>query len=949
MKAATFHELSAFSGNGYCWEFCSTGSNPMEIELVEKPTSINDSSRFYVLEPSGGHALASLRNLLLPISEKWKYCTVCVDYYETVASGMGGIVPIGGELGGGTLGRGGADRVLLVAPGKDKLFLVGLKGKVVPPPDLSISLEIPGLEISLVDDKPQEVGLVTVNNISVEFLLGTTPVGSHRSLRFKIGRVQLDNQLPWIRYPVLLGPSKKSRGSLPMIAFSMVQLEGRRGRSFYPFVSVRISEEVQLALSEPIIWRLMEIFAQITESIHEVSSLSSSSHQVIADSPLRIRLLTIPDVDLSVSFQGDPLDRPRHKVGAIISRIMDLANFQGASITVHGLEWSEIRSMRSMFNEELRQAVQSEILGVSLSLLRNFGVIGGATRVLGMLSEGLARLTGDESTNLYKREREGSSQASRSEITDLGDGLLEGAGAFGNSVMRGFRGLIEKPLSGAKSSGVEGAVKGVAKGLVGVVSNPVSGMLDAMSATAEGFGATFTKDINDIVVLQRQRLPRLCSSDMNLQPILRDGSARQATLEQLGQSLLWNSILRFSKIPAKLSENSHSSTNRKDSGNRIDRNTLEGYVEHFVLPNDYVCILTTQRIIYLFCNGFANLEAAVEVGHTNIAPQHVPEGNIQWSVKYEDVLALELKWASKDSNHPDGLIVHRYALSHNEDLPMALLLPCFQGTPQASQIKLIIGIVIKRTFQESAHADQEWAERHRVKKSMPKDTSVEDLPFRMPCVGYEHKWNTNPSRSPVIHFWRPIPPPGYNPVGDVATLDPEEPPQPVACFRNDLILRPLVDQTRATDNYSEEGNPATSPPSEFSLVWRHNGSRKVTVWMPIPPRGYYAMGAIIMGNINVPNSDDYLCIRDDLTSPTRVFDSPIWSYDPETFGIGFTGEVSFSSLQNMALRPQRWKVSLWPIDSSTRAFMAIRGKHRPPDGVARTLKDMEESSNKGSI
>lgn len=42
-------------------------------------------------------------------------------------------------------------------------------------------------------------------------------------------------------------------------------------------------------------------------------------------------------------------------------------------------------------------------------------------------------------------------------ITDVGDGMLEGAGAFGSSVLRGFRGLIEKPLQGAQQAGAKGA------------------------------------------------------------------------------------------------------------------------------------------------------------------------------------------------------------------------------------------------------------------------------------------------------------------------------------------------------------------------------------------------------------------------------------------------------------------------------------------------------------
>lgn len=46
-------------------------------------------------------------------------------------------------------------------------------------------------------------------------------------------------------------------------------------------------------------------------------------------------------------------------------------------------------------------------------------------------------------------------------ITDVGDGVLEGAAAVGSSFLRGFRGLVEKPLQGAQKGGLEGGWAGV--------------------------------------------------------------------------------------------------------------------------------------------------------------------------------------------------------------------------------------------------------------------------------------------------------------------------------------------------------------------------------------------------------------------------------------------------------------------------------------------------------
>ena len=51
------------------------------------------------------------------------------------------------------------------------------------------------------------------------------------------------------------------------------------------------------------------------------------------------------------------------------------------------------------------------------------------------------------------------------------------------------------------------------------------------------------------------------------------------------------------------------------------------------------------------------------------------------------------------------------------------------------------------------------------------------------------------------------------------------------------------------------------PPKEYSLIWRFNGSRPISMWMPVAPEGYVAMGAVVLGAADVPSLDDYVCIR----------------------------------------------------------------------------------------
>lgn len=51
--------------------------------------------------------------------------------------------------------------------------------------------------------------------------------------------------------------------------------------------------------------------------------------------------------------------------------------------------------------------------------------------------------------------------------------------------MEGVGGVICKPISGAREEGVEGFLKGVGKGTVGLFMRPASGVVDFASGTVD--------------------------------------------------------------------------------------------------------------------------------------------------------------------------------------------------------------------------------------------------------------------------------------------------------------------------------------------------------------------------------------------------------------------------------------------------------------------------------
>lgn len=110
---------------------------------------------------AGGGAAAPQPHLVL--SAGARLATVTLGYWEQLATVPGGLARIGGEggrAGGGPLGRGGLDRLLQVAEGKQPLLAGGAGGAAAAggaadAPDFHLVFELPGLELSVVDGTPQ--------------------------------------------------------------------------------------------------------------------------------------------------------------------------------------------------------------------------------------------------------------------------------------------------------------------------------------------------------------------------------------------------------------------------------------------------------------------------------------------------------------------------------------------------------------------------------------------------------------------------------------------------------------------------------------------------------------------------------------------------------------------------------------------------------------------------
>ena len=123
--------------------------------------------------------------------------------------------------------------------------------------------------------------------------------------------------------------------------------------------------------------------------------------------------------------------------------------------------------------------------------------------------------------------------------------------------------------------------------------------------------------------------------------------------------------------------------------------------------------------------------------------------------------------------------------------------------------------------------------------------------------------------------------------------------------------------------------------------------------MSVPPKGYVALGAVVLNTIEVPSLDNYVCLRQDLVKSSVVYDTSMWSYDPEMVRVEAAQKASQSTSTNNSFRtsagpavsviaaavpnsymPENWKVSVWPVDNQLRTFLVVRGLKKPPASLA---------------
>jgi hypothetical protein len=123
-------------------------------------------------------------------------------------------------------------------------------------------------------------------------------------------------------------------------------------------------------------------------------------------------------------------------------------------------------------------------------------------------------------------------------------------------------------------------------------------------------------------------------------------------------------------------------------------------------------------------------------------------------------------------------------------------------------------------------------------------------------------WDTDGLSAKPASFWRPTPAPdalpGYFPLGDVVTKG-------LGNINGERVVAVACEADIASTDPTK--GSALRRPNDYELVWKDSGSgskRDLSIWRPLPPAGYVALGSVCSNDHEKPSLNAVRCVRADL-------------------------------------------------------------------------------------
>ncbi|KAK2755982.1 hypothetical protein FQN54_005779 [Arachnomyces sp. PD_36] len=252
----------------------------------------------------------------------------------------------------------------------------------------------------------------------------------------------------------------------------------------------------------------------------------------VNDAPIRLNALMLENARVSIpALVGNIRSHYTQEFLRQIHVVLGSADFLGNPV---GLFNNVSSGVADIFYEPYQGLVMTDRpqeLGIGIakgasSFVKKsvFGLSDSMAKFTGSMSKGLAAATLDKEFQDQRRMSK-----SRNRPKHALYGVTSGGNAFASSMASGIGGLARHPLQGAEKEGLQGFVKGVGKGFLGLATKPAIGAFDLASNLAEGVRNTTT--VFDAEGLDRVRLTRFIGMDGIVRPYNQRGALGQFWLK----------------------------------------------------------------------------------------------------------------------------------------------------------------------------------------------------------------------------------------------------------------------------------------------------------------------------------------------------------------------------------------------------------------------------------
>jgi hypothetical protein len=122
-----------------------------------------------------------------------------------------------------------------------------------------------------------------------------------------------------------------------------------------------------------------------------------------------------------------------------------------------------------------------------------------------------------------------------------------------------------------------------------------------------------------------------------------------------------------------------------------------------------------------------------------------------------------------------------------------------------------------------------------------------------------------------------------------------------------------------------------SPPVRFELIYRERSD--FTVWMPVPPAHFRAIGAVAVDGVEPPKKEDVVCVRTDFLTMALV-------------KLGWLPQAGKNDAMRSPDRRHFANATMWTVDNLGQTFIATRSRDHPADDTALDVLDAREDDDR---